>query len=120
VTQDDATAFFGAPSIAGMPSSGSTTIMFCIYATADNSGHLSLNLRYADKGARNDDDFVQLKSVNQDVPGLGDGAHFDAAIGALTIAKGQWVVKLSGNVGGALATLDKLKPVAQTALGRLP
>jgi len=119
VTQDDANAFFGAPSIQGMPSSGSNSA-FCVYSTADNKGHLSLNLIYDAKGARNAEDFVQLKSVNQDVPGLGDGAYFDSAIGALTVAKGPWIVRLSGFVQGANATLEKLKPLAQTALGRMP
>jgi hypothetical protein len=119
VTQDDAKAFFGAPSAPGLPSKGAP-VAFCIYATPDNVQHLSLNLRYVSNGALNYDDYVQLKTVNQNVSGLGDGAFFDSTIHILTIAKGPWLVKLSGNVQGATAPLDKLSAVAKTVLGRLP
>jgi len=119
VTQDDATALFGAPSIAGLPSKGDTTA-FCVYATADNTNHFSLNLTYVATGALKDEDYKALASLSQNVPGLGEGAFFDPSIGALTVAKGPWIMRVSGFVQGALTTLDKLTPVAQTALGRLP
>jgi hypothetical protein len=120
LTQSEATAFFGAPSNAGMPSSGGSTASFCVYATADNAEHLSVNLNYESGGALKSDDFTQLQSVNQNVPGLGEAAYFDANIGALSIAKGSWIVRLSGFVQGKTAPLDKLTPLAQTVLGRLP
>ncbi len=122
LTQDDASAFFGAPSVAGRPSdiSPGDTTAFCIYATADNTGSLSLNLRYAANGALNDDEFVTLKSVNQDVPGLGEGAYFDPQVHLLTVAKGPWIVRVSGTIQAAIAPLEKLMALAQAALGRLP
>jgi hypothetical protein len=119
VTQNDATALFGAPSNAGLPSSGGLPA-FCIYATADNTASLSLNLSYEANGAVKGEEFVTLKSANQDVPGLGDGAYYDSTIGSLTVAKGPWNVRLSGMVKGVKVPLDKFKSLAQTALGRLP
>jgi hypothetical protein len=61
-----------------------------------------------------------LKSVNQDVPGLGDGAFFDSTSGALTVAKGSLIVRVSGTLQAAKIPLDKLKALVQIALGRLP
>jgi hypothetical protein len=119
VTIDDASAFFGVASSPGMASPGAP-VASCIYATADNVQHLSFSLRYAAEGGVNYSDYTQLKPLNQDVPGLGDGAFFDAAIGQMTIAKGNWIVKLSGNVNGGLATIEILTPIAQAALSRLP
>jgi hypothetical protein len=119
LTQNDATAFFGVPSVPGMPSPGSTTA-FCVYATADQTGHISLNLRYDPKGALSSQDFAPLKTVNQDVPGLADGAFFDSTSGALTVAKGSLIVRVSGTLQAAKIPLDKLKALVQIALGRLP
>jgi hypothetical protein len=119
LTQNDATALFGAPSNAGLPSSGGLPA-FCIYATTDNTSSLSVNLSYEASGARNAEEFVALKSLNQDVPGLGDAAFFDSTLGFLTVAKGPWNMRLSGTIKGVKAPLDKLKSLAQTALGRLP
>lgn len=119
VTQDDASAFFGAPSVAGMPGPGDTRA-FCVYATADNVQHLSFNLSYHPEGAAKSDDFAPLKSANQDVPGVGEAAFYDPTLGALTVAKGVWVMRLSGNLTAGLAPVEKLKPLAQTALSRLP
>src|SRR5262249_37771031 len=118
-TQDDATAFFGVPSVAGMPSKGSP-VAFCIYASADNTAHLSLNLRYYAQGGVNYEDYVQLKPLSQNVAGLGDGAFYSPLTHILTIAKGPWVVKLSGNIPGVDSTLEKLKALAPKVLGRLP
>src|SRR5260221_8558590 len=112
VTQNDATALFGAPSGAGLPGSAGLPT-FCIYATADNTSQMSFNVSYEAKGAVNAEEFVALKSVNQDVPGLGDGAYYDPAVGILAVAKGPWNVRLSGVVKGAKAPLDKLKSLAQ-------
>jgi hypothetical protein len=119
VTQDDASALFGAPSVAGMPSSGGLPA-FCIYSTADNTSQMSFNVSYEAKGAVNAEEFVTLKSISQDVPGLGDGAYYDSTVGILTVAKGPWKVRVSSVVKGAKAPLDSLKSLAQTALGRLP
>ncbi len=120
LTQDDATAFFGAPAAAGKPSHGSTTAI-CLYQTADSQGLLSLLLEYNGQGALQADDYVQQKgSTAQEVPGLGDGAYFDPQVHLLTVAKGPWMVRVNGYVQAANAPLEKLTPLAQTVLGRLP
>ncbi len=119
VTQDDATAFFGAPSVAGMPGSkGSPT--FCIYATADQTGHLSFNVRYIAGGAVGSEDFTSEKAGYPDVPGLGDGAFWAEGISQLDVARGPWAFSVSGTINAKPPTLDQLKVVAQTALSRLP
>ena len=79
-----------------------------------------LDLSYEANGAVKAEEFVTFKSINQDVPGLGDGAYYDSTTGSLTVAKGPWNVGLSGIVKGAKVPLDKFKSLAQTALGRLP
>lgn len=119
VTQADATTLFGAPAEPGTPSTGPDSA-FCVYATADQANHFSLNLSYIATGAIKDENYKALASLSQAVPGLGDGAFFQPSIGALTVAKGPWMMRVSGFARGALTTLDELTPVAQTALGRLP
>lgn len=124
LTQDDASAFFGAPSVAGHSDHGSNTA-FCLYQTADNASTLSLNLEYDPGGALKADDFLVTKSGvssgdSQAVPGLGDEAYLDLKVHFLVVAKGPWMVRVSGSAKGTLAGLDALKPLAQKALSRLP
>jgi hypothetical protein len=118
LTQDDAAAFFGVASGAGDPSVGSTTAE-CDYRSTDNADGLSLILQYAPGGALNSDAFTYMTKDGQSVPGLGDGAFWVAA-GQLDVAKGDWIVTLNGAIGGTNAGVDKLTPIAQTAVGRLP
>jgi hypothetical protein len=120
ITQDDASALFGAPSDAGTAASGGLPT-FCLYATADQTGHLSVNIGYYPEGAVNNyDDYGRYKELDQDVPGLGDGAFYIVEGHLLYAAKGPWLVHMSGSVQAQPAELDKLTPLMQTALGRLP
>lgn len=120
VDQNDAAAFFGEASAAGMPSKGDPA--FCVYATPDNVQHLSFNIRWVATGAAASDDFVAGKGANtQDVSGLGDAAYENTVMGMLSVVRGSWSFRVSGNVkDGAVPPLDKLTAVAKTALGRLP
>jgi hypothetical protein len=120
LTQADATAFFGAEAVTGIPSHGTSTAT-CLYMTADSANTLSLLVEYHPTGGLMSDEYIQMKSSSaKDVPGLGDGAYFDPLVHQLAVAKGVWVVRLSGLVQGSNAPLEKLTPLAQTALGRLP
>lgn len=119
VTQDDATSFFGAPSAAGMPGSkGSPT--FCLYATDDQTEHLSVNMRYVATGAMAYDDYKMFQVGSQPVSGVGEGAFYIQNGGILYAARGPWLVHVSGNLKDGLATAEQLVPVAQSALSRLP
>jgi hypothetical protein len=121
VTQEDATAFFGAPSDAGMAGSkGNPT--FCLYATADQTGHLSVNMRYVASGALGYEDYTAFSVGSTPVAGLGDGAFYmqNGATLLLYAARGPWLVHVSGNPAGQEPNVDALKPVAETALSRLP
>lgn len=124
LTKDDATTFFGEPSTDGRASVGDTTA-FCLYQTADNVGTMSLNLSYEAGGALNSQEFAMTKSGettgdSQAVAGLGEGAYYDTKVKFLLVAKGPWLVRVSGSVHGTVAGVDTLTPLAQKALGRLP
>jgi hypothetical protein len=43
-----------------------------------------------------------------------------AATSLLDVAKGNWILTLNGAIDGQGVPLDKLMPLAQAALGRLP
>lgn len=119
VTQDEATAFFGVPSGAGDGSSGSLTAE-CDYRSTDGKDGLSLILAWVqDGGALNSNQFKYMTQGGQAVPNLGDGAFWIAA-GNLDVAKGSWILTLNGAMGGQNVGADKLTPLAQTAVGRLP
>jgi hypothetical protein len=124
VPQDDVSAFFGAPSDAGTPGSkGSPT--FCLYAAADQTGHLSVNMSYTAAGALGSDDYIQFSAGSPTVPGLGDGAFYipggqGIQGDILYVAKGGWLIHMSGGTSAGLATGDQLKPLAQAALAHLP
>ena len=118
LTQDDANGIFGTTAVSQPHGRGSNTLI-CSYSTSDNVDSLGLNLVYLPNGAAGSDEFAVAKS-GQAVPGLGDGAFWLATVSQLDIAKGPWLVTLSGSVGGTNLTLDQLTPLAQTVLGRLP
>lgn len=124
VPQADVSTFFGAPSDAGTPGSkGSPT--FCLYAATDQSAHLSVNMSYTASGALTSDDYKQFSQGSQPVPGLGDGAFIipgNQGIQGdiLYVAKGPWLIHMSGGTSAALASGDQLKPIAQSALAHLP
>ena len=123
VPKEDVSAFFGAPSDAGTPGSkGSPT--FCLYATADQSARLSVNMRYVASGALTSDDYTQFSAGSPTVPGLGDGAFYIPGQGVqgdiLYVAKGPWLIHISGGNATSTYTADQLKPIAQSALSHLP
>jgi hypothetical protein len=119
LTQDDATAIFGVPADPGKPTHATGTAL-CLYANADKTMGLSLQLTYDEKGGLNASDYVDSKDPSsQDVPGLGDGAYFNA-LHHLVVAKGQWFIVVNGLIEGNPVPLEKLTPLAQTVLGRLP
>jgi len=119
VTQDEASALFGSPSALGKPSIGTGTAL-CFYASEDKTQGLSVQVAYDAKGGLNADDYVNSKdSAAQDVPGLGDGAYFNS-LHHLVVAKGLWFIVVNGLAAGNPVPLEKLTPLAQTALGRLP
>ena len=118
VTQDEATAFFGVASGAGDGSTGSLTAE-CDYRSTDNTSGLSLILQYEPDGALNSNAFTYMTQGGQAVSGLGDGAFWESA-GNLDVAKGNWILTLNGAIGGTNVGVDKLTPLAQTAVGRLP
>ena len=118
VTQDEATAFFGVPSGAGDGSTGSLTAE-CDYRSTDNTDGLSLILQYVPDGALKSSAFTYMTQGGQAVPNLGEGAFWETA-GNLDVAKGNWILTLNGAMGGKNVGADKLTPLAQTAVGRLP
>jgi len=118
LTQDDATAFFGAPSPAGTASKGNPA--FCVYQTADGSKQLSLHIVYLPAAAATSDAFVAASKGVQAVPGLGDAAYFNAVMNEIGVAKGPWSFTVDGILQDGKAPLDALMTPAKAALGRLP
>lgn len=118
LTQDDATAFFGAAAPAGQSSQGNPG--FCVYQTADNAKQLGLHIVYLTGSAAGSDAFVAAKKGVQDVPGLGDAAYFNPVMSEIGIAKGSWSLTINGILQDGKASLEALTPAAQAALGRLP
>lgn len=124
VPVEDVTALFGATSGAGTPGSkGSPT--FCLYAAADQTAHLSVNMGYYASGALTSDDYKMFSPGSPPVPGLGDGAFYipgNQGIQGdiLYVAKGPWLFHMSGGTTAGQFTADQLKPIAESALAHLP
>jgi len=118
LTQDDAAAFFGVQTGAGDGSVGATTAQ-CDYRNPNDGDGLVLILVYAPDGALKSDAFTYMTKGAQAVPGLGEGAFYIEG-GNLDVAKGNWIMTLTGAMGGKNVGLDKLTPVATAAVARLP
>lgn len=119
LTQDDATAFFGAPSPDGQ-SSGKGNPSFCVYQTADNAKQLGLHIVYLPGGAATSDAFVAASKGVQNAPGLGDAAYFNPVMSEIGVAKGSWSFTVNGILQDGKAPLEALTTPAKAVLGRLP
>lgn len=119
LVQADADKLFGHPANPGKSNFGSNSAS-CTY-TSGSGDILAVNVLYEDQAAKDSNDYTSVRtSDTQPVAGLGDDAYYNKAFWLLTVAKGHWMVSVNANLGGTNQALDKLTPLAQLALQRLP
>jgi len=120
LTQADAAQLFGHAADAGISNFGNTSAS-CTYTSATAGELLTLNVLYETGPAQSSTDYTQLKTPDvRPMPGLGDDAYFNSAFHLLTVAWSHWVFTLNAALGSPTAGVDRLKPLAQTVLSRLP
>ena len=119
LTKAVADKLFGETSDPGKTDIGADTAR-CLYSgTGGNT--LTVRVYYEDGPAKDSSAYTSVRtSDTEPVSGLGDDAYYNTGAWLLAVAKGHWMLTVHAFVGGNNQGLDTLKPLAQTAVSRLP
>jgi hypothetical protein len=121
LTQQEAEALFGTTSQPGVPSevtTGMVTTYSCSYLSTDNLNALFVGAAWIEGGAANSIGFTSVTEGGQVVTVNGAEAVFTSDL--MYIAKGNWLGRINGMLGGSIATAEQLTPLVQTVADRLP